>query len=147
MSALHETICSHFASLESFQLAFIGVLISVLSIVFAVIIGKRDEKRTIEKLLNDFSSTDVRERNKKIAWENRKDILDKTKDELLYFCKRIVSIIIILLVLYLLSNAIKYVSCTKIEQLALLVDLGLSLLALIWFIMIGKNVWKEIKEE
>ena len=54
MNLLLDVIDAHFNALGTFQLALIGILVSSLSIIFAVMIGKRDEISSIENSLKEI---------------------------------------------------------------------------------------------
>ena len=77
-----------FTDLASLQLALMGIMVSVLTLVFAIVVGKRDEFRTL-KSINDTLA-----RNRKVALENSIGTLTA-------FCRQIISIIIVLFLVYL----------------------------------------------
>lgn len=120
--------------LASFQLSMIGIMVSLLSIVFAVVVGKCDELRAIK---ND---RDASAANRKVALKNSKAALSS-------YCKQIVAIIIVLLVLYLGTLVLKSVKYQALINYCEWVDVGLTAGLLVWMSVVTIKAWKKVNKD
>lgn len=122
-----------FTDLASFQLALMGIMVSVLTLVFAIVVGKRDELRTL-KSINDTLA-----RNRKVALENSVDTLSA-------FCRQILTIIVLLLFLYLGTIVLNGTICEEMKCLATIVDTVISAAILIWIVVISIVIWNKVNK-
>lgn len=123
-----------FTDLASFQLALMGIMVSVLTLVFAIVVGKRDELRTL-KSLNDTVA------------KNRKVSLDNSINTLASFCKRIILIIAVLLLLYIGTMMLDRLLCEESKSLMSFFDVVLTVGVLIWIVVISIKIWNKINKE
>ena len=123
-----------FSDLASFQLALMGIMVSVLTLVFAIVVGKRDELRTL-KSINDTVA-----RNRKVALEN-------SLDSLTSFCRQIIIIIVVVLLLYLGSMVLNGVASEDYKCLANIIDTAVSAGALVWIVVISVIIWNKVNKD
>ena len=123
-----------FTDLASFQLALMGIMVSVLTLVFAIVVGKRDELRTL-KPLNDTVA------------KNRKVALDNSINTLTSFCRRIILIIAVLLLLYIGTMVLDKILCEESKSLMSFFDVVLTVGVLIWVVVISIKIWNKINKE
>lgn len=119
--------------LTSFQLALLGIMVSVLTLVFAIVVGKRDELRT----LNSFNDT---------LAKNRKVALNNSLNSLISFCHQIIAIIVTLLLLYISSIALNYIICDEKKYWMTIIETGLTVFVLIWIVVISIVIWNKINK-
>lgn len=122
-----------FSDLASFQLALIGIMVSVLTLVFAIVVGKRDELRTL-KSINDTVA-----RNRKVALEN-------SLDSLTSFCRQIIIIIVVVLLLYLSSMVLNGVASEDYKCFAT-IDTAVSAVVLVWIMLISIMIWNKVNKD
>ena len=123
-----------FSDLASFQLALMGIMVSVLTLVFAIVVGKRDELRTL-KSINDTPA-----RNRKVALEN-------SLDSLTSFCRQIIIIIVVVLLLYLGSMALNGIAGEDYKCPATIIDTTASAGVLIWIVVISIIIWNKVNKD
>jgi len=123
-----------FTDLASLQLALMGIMVSVLTLVFAIVVGKRDEFRTL-KSINDTLA-----RNRKVALENSIGTLTA-------FCRQIISIIIVLLLVYLSTVVLNGVLCEEIKNMVTIIDAAVSTTILIWIVAISIVIWNKVNKD
>ncbi len=123
-----------FSDLASFQLALMGIMVSVLTLVFAIVVGKRDELRTL-KSINDTVA-----RNRKVALEN-------CLDSLTSFCRQIIIIIVVVLLLYLGSMVLNGVASEDYKCLANIIDTAVSAGVLVWIVVISVIIWNKVNKD
>ena len=123
-----------FSDLASFQLALMGIMVSVLTLVFAIVVGKRDELRTL-KSINDTVA-----RNRKVALEN-------SLDSLTSFCRQIIIIIVVVLLLYLGSMVLNGVASEDYKCLATIIDTAVSAGVLVWIVVISIIIWNKVNKD
>ena len=123
-----------FSELASFQLALMGIMVSVLTLVFAIVVGKRDELRTL-KSINDSPV-----RNRKVALEN-------SLDSLTSFCRQIIIIIVVVLLLYLGSMVLNGVASEDYEWFATIIDAIVSAGVLVWIVVISIIIWNKVNKD
>lgn len=124
-----------FSDLASFQLALMGIMVSVLTLVFAIVVGKRDELRTL-KSINDTPA-----RNRKVALEN-------SIDSLTFFCRQIIIIIVVVLLLYLGSMALNGIAASEdCKCLATIIDTIVSAGVLVWIVVISIIIWNKVNKD
>lgn len=120
--------------LAPFQLALLGVMASVLTLVFATIVGKRDELRTL-KHINDTLA-----KNRKVALEN-------SISKLVSFCCQIIIIIVVLLLLYFGTTVLNGVLHEETNCLLVVIDAAVTAGVLIWIVIVSVMIWKKINKE
>ena len=123
-----------FSDLASFQLALMGIMVSVLTLVFAIVVGKRDELRTLK------SFNDTPARNRKVALEN-------SLDSLTSFCRQIIIIIVVVLLLYLGSMVLNGVASEDYKWLATIIDTTVSAGVLLWIVVISIIIWNKVNKD
>lgn len=123
-----------FTDLASFQLALMGIMVSVLTLVFAIVVGKRDELRTL-KPLNDTVA------------KNRKVALDNSLITLKSFCRHIILIIMVLLLLYIGTMVLDRVLCEESKCLISFFDVVVTVGVLIWVVTISIVIWNKINKD
>lgn len=123
-----------FSDLASFQLALMGIMVSVLTLVFAIVVGKRDELRTL-KSINDTVA-----RNRKVALEN-------SLDSLTSFCRQIIIIIVVVQLLYLGSMVLNGVASEDNKCLATIIDTAVSAGVLVWIVVISVIIWNKVNKD
>ena len=123
-----------FSDLASFQLALMGIMVSVLTLVFAIVVGKRDELRTL-KSINDTVA-----RNRKVALEN-------SLDSLTSFCRQIIIIIVVVLLLYLGSMVLNGFASEDYKCLANIIDTAVSAGVLVWIVVISVIIWNKVNKD
>lgn len=123
-----------FADLSSFQLALIGVMVSVLTLVFAIVVGKRDELRTL-KNINDTLA------------KNRKVALGNSLSELVSFCRQIIIIIGVLLLLYIGTMVLNRILCKEASCSFVVIDAAITICVLIWIVIVSIVIWNKINRD
>lgn len=123
-----------FSDLASFQSALMGIMVSVLTLVFAIVVGKRDELRTL-KSINDTVA-----RNRKVALEN-------SLDSLTSFCRQIIIIIVVVQLLYLGSMVLNGVASEDNKCLATIIDTAVSAGVLVWIVVISVIIWNKVNKD
>ena len=120
-----------FADLSSFQLALMGIMVSALTLVFAIVVGKRDELRTLKKL------NDTLAKNRKVALEN-------SLSKLATFCRQIIIIIGVLLLLYIGTMVLNGMIHKKTCCFFVVIDAAITTGVLIWIVIISIVIWNKI---
>ena len=120
--------------LSSFQLALMGIMVSVLALVFAVVVGKRDELRTL-KTINDTLA------------KNRKVALDNSIGSLTSFCRQIIVIIIVILLLYIGTIVLNGVLREEMKYWTSIIDVAATLIILIWIVIISILIWNKVNKD
>ena len=123
-----------FTDLASFHIALMGIMVSVLTLVFAIVVGKRDELRTLE------STNDTHARNRKVALENSISTLKS-------FCQQIIFIVIVVLMLYLGSMMFNCFLLEKIKCLVIIIDAAVTVGVLLWIVVISIIIWNRINQD
>ena len=124
-----------FADLSSFQLALMGIMVSALTLVFAIVVGKRDELRTL-KNINDTLA------------KNRRVALGNSLSELVSFCRQIIFIIAVLLLLYLGTMVLNGVLCEATRCIVVVVvDAVITTGVLIWIVIVSIKIWNKINKD
>lgn len=123
-----------FTDLASFQLALMGIMVSVLTLVFAIVVGKRDELRTLKSLNNTVAN-------------NRKIALDNSLITLTSFCRKIILIIAVLLLLYIGTMVLDKVLCEESRCLVSFVDVVVTVVVLVWIVAISIVIWTKINKD
>jgi len=123
-----------FADLSSFQLALIGVMVSVLTLVFAIVVGKRDELRTLKNI------NDTLAKNRKVALEN-------SLSELVSFCRQIIIIIGVLLLLYIGTMVLNGILCKEASCSFVVIDAAITTCVLIWIVIVSIVIWNKINRD
>lgn len=123
-----------FTDIASFQLALIGIMVSVLTLLFALVVGKRDELRTL-KNFNDAVAN-----SRKFSLENSIDTLSKV-------CRKIVLIIALLFLLYLSTMVLNEVLCEESRCLIKVIDAVTVVGIMVWVIVESIIVWKKINKD
>lgn len=123
-----------FADLSSFQLALIGVMVSVLTLAFAIVVGKRDELRTLKNI------NDTLAKNRKVALEN-------SLSELVSFCRQIIIIIGVLLLLYIGTMVLNGILCKEASCSFVVIDAAITTCVLIWIVIVSIVIWNKINRD
>ena len=123
-----------FVDLSSFQLALMGIMVSALTLVFAIVVGKRDELRTIKNIDNTLA------KNRKVALEN-------SLSKLVSFCRQIIIIIGMLLLLYLGTMVLNGVLCKEARCYMVVIDATATIGVLIWIVIVSIVIWNKINKD
>ncbi len=123
-----------FVDLSSFQLALMGIMVSALTLVFAIVVGKRDELRTLKNIDNTLA------KNRKVALEN-------SLSKLVSFCRQIIIIIGMLLLLYLGTMVLNGVLCKEARCYMVVIDATATIGVLIWIVIVSIVIWNKINKD
>ena len=123
-----------FVDLSSFQLALMGIMVSALTLVFAIVVGKRDELRTLKNIDNTLA------KNRKVALEN-------SLRKLVSFCRQIIIIIGMLLLLYLGTMVLNGVLCKEARCFMVIIDAAATISVLIWIVIVSIVIWNKINNK
>ena len=123
-----------FVDLSSFQLALMGIMVSALTLVFAIVVGKRDELRTLKNIDNTIV------KNRKVALEN-------SLSKLVSFCRQIIIIIGVLLLLYLGTMVLNGVLCKEASCFMVIIDAAATISVLIWIVIVSIVIWNKINNK
>lgn len=115
------------SDLSTLQLAIVGILVSVLTLVYATVISKREEYRSIRK------STDANLRNR--AVELIKDI-----NKLKSYCKQLLEIIVVSFLFYLLFTIANNLCDDVYLCLATCIAGALTVLVFVWLVIVSVKV-------
>ena len=121
---------SDFATL---QMVLVGMLVSVLTLLFATIVSKREEYRSIRR------STESTLRNRVIEVNNN---IIKLKR----YCSQLLSVIVVSFMLYIVFTVFNNVCCKEYLCLASCIAGILTLGVMVWIIILTVNVVKYFKD-
>jgi hypothetical protein len=109
------------------QLALVGMLVSVITLLFATIISKREEYRSI------YRSCDAVLRNRSL--EVKKDI-----NKLKRYCSQLLAVIIVSFALYIFFIVTNHFCCKEHLCLATWISGVLTLGIVIWIVILAVSV-------
>lgn len=115
------------SDLSTLQLAVVGILVSVLTLVYATVVSKREEYRSIRK------STDTNLRNRAVELIND---IKKLKS----YCKQLLGIIVVSFLLYLLFTIANNLCDDAYRCLATWIAGALTLSVFVWIVIVSVSV-------
>ncbi len=115
------------ADLWSIQLAIMGISVSVMTLLFALHVGKVETYRNICK------SKDINNELKSIHLSNGMEIFQQLNS-------KIVVVLIVFCILFLYSSVVKYIDCESVRFWLGIADLLFTVAFIVWTVIVIKNV-------